>query len=244
MTTSRTKMQKYKRAYKPRKPRGKRNPYKPRTAQAPRQRLQGAPFPPIMYTKQNYSQIYLFITGAAGTYGAQNTFRMNSMWDFDMTGIGHSPYGRDELAQLYGSYKITAMAVDMWITNPTADGMLVSWGVQPPNRPAMPFTGGSPTILIEKPSTQTAYVNNTGSQKVHIKRYYPMYKAAQFTSLQYNANMSDFSAEVTTNPALVPTWAIACANLDGAAPIAQVNISFKFTLYTQWFQRKQLLQSP
>lgn len=69
------------------------------------QRSKDAPFPDRMSVKLLYSDVKTFALSAAGN--AQTVFSLNSIYDPDVTGIGHQPRGHDELATLYKRYRVS-----------------------------------------------------------------------------------------------------------------------------------------
>lgn len=70
--------------------------------------------------KLNYS-VLTFNTSTSSAAPTQHAFRA-SLFDPDLTGIGHQPMGRDQLAELYKRYQIMAMQYRVtFINNDTAN---------------------------------------------------------------------------------------------------------------------------
>lgn len=61
-----------------------------------------APIPQRYITKMKYSDT--FTLSLANSY--QYVFNLNSIWDANRTGVGHQPYGFDQLAALYNRYRV------------------------------------------------------------------------------------------------------------------------------------------
>jgi len=66
----------------------------------------GQVVPPVLKTKLKYCD-NVTASSAGGDY--TYVLRLNSIYDFDYTGVGHQPMGHDELAQLYDSYRVTGV---------------------------------------------------------------------------------------------------------------------------------------
>jgi len=61
-------------------------------------------FPQQMKVRLRYVDEYI-MTSTAGSTVTQ-TFRMNSIFDPDFTGVGHQPYGHDQWSPLYNTYVV------------------------------------------------------------------------------------------------------------------------------------------
>lgn len=73
-----------------------------------------APIPlPLRYsTKLRYTSTHIIQSGTSGTLSSSPLrFSLSSMYDPDQTNIGHQPYGFDQLAALYGKYKVNRAKV-------------------------------------------------------------------------------------------------------------------------------------
>lgn len=207
------------------------------------QRLLGTPFPAVLYTKQAYSVSIKFVApGSTGLFGSEHKFNLNSQYDFDQTLIGHQPYGRDTLDSLYSRYKVTGLSWDLMIMDPSQDGVLIGivW-----NTPSdqISLTGNIPERIREIPRTRIVNINNTGSQKMHVRGHQPMYKMCQVTKLQFDADIERFSAVSSSNPAAIPGMRIAASNIDDSYSQSTITVLFKFNLETMWYQRKILATS-
>lgn len=82
------------------------------------------PFPQRYICKMKYAQD--MITPASGLY----SFNLNSVFDPDQTGIGHQPYGMDQLTPLYHRYRVIACG---WRVTTTTAGQTVQLASLPLN---------------------------------------------------------------------------------------------------------------
>ncbi|MDO3651306.1 hypothetical protein [Nocardia mangyaensis] len=82
-----------------------------------------APFPGIAYRTLPYSYLQTGISGSA-TASAQ-VFRLNSLYDPDMTGAGAQPYGHDSLAALYYRYCVQGVTISAQVVNNSTTSCLL-----------------------------------------------------------------------------------------------------------------------
>ncbi len=65
--------------------------------------------------------------------GSEYVFRLNSLYDPDLTGTGHQPYGFDQFAALYSRYKVDRVHIDVLFTTPGGSyDMACMCSIQPP----------------------------------------------------------------------------------------------------------------
>jgi len=66
-------------------------------------------FPDKFKTKLRYCESGYWSAAAGGSQS--NTFRMNSVYDPNLSGIGHQPMYHDTLALIYGKYRVTKAVI-------------------------------------------------------------------------------------------------------------------------------------
>lgn len=110
----------------------------------------GDPFPIRMRTRLRYAQTNSLTAGSTGLFGTERVFRLNSLYDPDLTGVGHQPYGYDTLATLYVRCKVHAVSVLLTFTDPSADGVLIAAHFQNPDTPTT-ITGYDTDTVMERP---------------------------------------------------------------------------------------------
>ncbi len=67
------------------------------------------PFPARLTVRLRYSTTVSLTSGGAGV-PAVHLFRANGIFDPDFTGVGHQPYGHDQLQAIYNHYRVTNAA--------------------------------------------------------------------------------------------------------------------------------------
>lgn len=200
------------------------------------------PFPPSKFSKLTYTESFTFTSGAGGILGSEQRMSLNSIFDPNMTGTGHQPYGHDQMALLYKNYKVYAVSFKLVFNNPSADGMYVGVRVCNPND-TQSITGLTGPVLQEAPMSTTRMINNTGKQVIVISQYFPMSTLLGLTPLQFKAaTASPFSALFGNSPGNQPTLHFAAGSTAGATGDS-IHCQCSVTYYTQAYERIVLGQS-
>lgn len=73
-------------------------------------------------------------------------YRLNSLYDFDLSGTGNQPVGFDQWSAFYNKYRVLSTDVEIRIENrgPTSDSVTV---VVFPTDQGSPYTGTYPRAL-------------------------------------------------------------------------------------------------
>jgi len=193
------------------------------------------PFRPNMSCRLHYSEVYTFTTGAVGVCGTEQVVRLNSLFDPDFTGVGHQPFGFDQMALLYRRYKVNAVLIKLTWSDPTADGMFAAVTIQPPGEPAS-LTGATSQAVAEQPMSTVKVLNATGSQKAYIKQFVPISTISGVTPLQFKSDVTNFQALTTANPALTP-WLRFSAGSDRGTAGVTLQCRMDLTYYCQFWDR-------
>lgn len=87
-------------------------------------RAYSGPLPATLKTRLIYEDVITINpgAGAAGTH----VFSANGVYDPDITGVGHQPRGRDEIAALYNHYTVTAAYIQVRACKHNGEEL---WGV-------------------------------------------------------------------------------------------------------------------
>jgi len=138
-------------------------------------------------------------TAGSSSAGVTYVFRLNSLYDPDLTGTGHQPYQYDQLTAIYSRYLVKSAFVDLTFSDPTADGLWVGWCIQPDS------DGESPTTLqlydiLERPNWRCMPLNNTGAQTVTAKMRIPLAQVFGISPSQYMNSFLNYGAAYNANP--------------------------------------------
>lgn len=162
-------------------------------------------FPNKYYTRLRYAQIISIDPSNSGL-SATHVFRANSLYDPDLTGAGHQPLYRDELALIYGKYCVMGAKCTM---TPIIEGIPQTsqfyYGLAHGNNTSDYQTMSLENLLEQERTskvlrTQPAntYIANAPiSKMITAKTYFSLKK-----DLQKNGKDDTVSAAMGANPAL------------------------------------------
>lgn len=174
------------------------------------------PFASRFITRMKFSQIALFST----TNGYTQVMNLNSVYDPNRTGIGHQPYGFDQLSAIYNRYRVIACSYVVHAYNGTTP---IRFGVLPSNEiPAI----GDMNEVCENPRSRFAIQLPNGSTQA-VKGSVSIPALMGRTKAQYMAD-DRFQAAVTANPA-----ELALLNIY-AQSLANVNVDVNVTVTLQY----------
>ncbi len=139
------------------------------------------------------------LTEAAAGAGSYNTFRLNSIYDPDFSGVGSSAVGYSTKALFYGKYKVLRVRFCVRFWGSTGGNALV--GV---------MFGGNTTIAanpllwaVEPNSHSKMLQGNTGTTHsvVTLDMTVPIHKVVGITKKQFDVDL-DYQASFGVNPQL------------------------------------------
>lgn len=197
------------------------------------------PFPSRYICKLKYATALNGVGGPPGAGYGNYQFQVNSLWDPDSTGIGHQPYGMDQLTLLYNRYRVISCryVVNGTVANAGTEVNSVM-GVLPANE-GVTVTGGIAEFQ-ENPRAKyiTQYVGSERTLSGNI--YIPALVGR--TKSQYMAD-DRYQATMTTSPAELAVMNLFFGNLDGtlATATADLNVTLEFTV--EFFDVKKQIQS-
>lgn len=177
-----------------------------------------------------YADQISITTGIPGKY----VFRGNSIFDPDLTGVGHQPRFFDQYSQLYERYRVHASKINIKLVNasPNVSGLGV-----------VPLTQSTSTELNsivdlqEAPYVKFRWLQNGSNPTV-----------TSITSFMKTSVIrgekdedDDYSAQFVANPTRMWYWHIIAAESDNSPPT--VNSVVKITYYVEFFRRRIVSQS-
>jgi hypothetical protein len=172
--------------------------------------------------------------------GTQQAWRLNSLFDPNLTGTGHQPYGFDQLAALYQRYLVYAVTFDLKFVNPSAASVLCAARIIPMGITSS-MTGETTNSVSERPDSVTRPLSVNGEEVAHIRASINLWEVNGIPKAQYMAT-EDYGALGNANPAEVTLLEASAGSLTATADItveAQLNITF----YARFWQRVPLAAS-
>jgi hypothetical protein len=190
------------------------------------------PLPPRFICKFRYQSTKKF-TVAAGTFGLENLYRLNSLYDPDFTGAGDYPYAFPTFQSLYKTYRVHGVLVEVLFTDPSVDGLIGGVLVQPSTSPAT-LAGETIDTAGARPMVATVALNFSGSQTALVRQYLSIAAIDGIPKAQLLGD-PNYQAQTNTSPVSTPFLrvAIACEDLanNTATAYIQVRLIFDCALY-------------
>lgn len=198
----------------------------------------GMLIPDKIVTKLTYSEGF----NVAITTGIPQLFefRGNSLFDPDVTFVGHQPYLFDELAALYATYQVHGCSIKIYPgpnATPPADPFSIC---------CVPLNGQmssalQPFVASELPYATFREFTGSGDDTPIISKFMSSRRMLGFTKDQSEADENE-RASVTQNPSTVWYWSTVVSSVDAVAT-AGCTLVFKLTYYCEFSRRKELGQS-
>lgn len=174
------------------------------------------PFPPILECDLLYSaQLSITGTTSIANSGTAQVFRLNSLFDPDLTNAGHQPRYYDQLTNVYSIYRVLSVAFEVEFYHPTTTTMWV---------------GAAITNSRDSYSLTTATINNVresdgswvqpmrGDDTPLVLRATKNIWDAEGISYAHWLGNDNYEALIGANPGQSPTLQLCCG--DTAAPVS------------------------
>lgn len=200
------------------------------------------PFPMTKTYKLRYTENHILSAGISGIIGTTQTYSINDIYDTDLTGAGHQPYGHDTLATIYNRYKVIGCWVKLICNDPSQDGLCMSYEVHNPSNASATIAGQFPHTVAERQMGGLVRLNNSGSQKATKNFYVPMYKAAGCSKLQFDADPDNYTAAFGGSPGNQCRIEFGVADLRGGSS-GSILCDMELTFVVFCYQRKILAKS-
>ncbi len=174
------------------------------------------PFPPQIRRRLKYADLFQLATAAStGNFGAEQRFRVNSLYDPDYSGTGHQPYGYDQISNLYNKYRVDRVWFKIIFTTPgSAADVLCAASISPGTSAALATF--APAVPLEWPNTMVGHLSSSGERKVVLTGTIDLAVLCGVPRHKYESEDS-YSAAVGANPSQVALLSFAVASFSGSA---------------------------
>lgn len=168
--------------------------------------VQPALYPRTRRVKLRYSTKLLLVPPVGNLY-AEHVFRANSVFDPDLTGVGHQPRGFDEMNLFYERWRVVGSKIKVYGAGVQSDDMYVgvfNGGLEN----SMLFTGPSdflPEVSQVAYKWVAASTHGTSSAFNFQKSYNPKKMSG------YTATSPEYTGSVAADPAIVHHFVVFCA---------------------------------
>ncbi len=200
-------------------------------------------FPPRLRTVLPYAdQFNLQGATLSAAFGAETTFRLNSLFDPDFTNVGHQPYGFDQITPFYSRYQVDEVEIKLTFSDPQGDGVYVAAFIKNFNDPAT-LVGASISQATERPQVWLKPLNNTGGQVAVFQRRVKLWELMGLTKAQYDNAWPSTAAAVTANPTHVPFLSFAIADANASSPSLTCKCTLEIKYFAVFWDRQMPAQS-
>lgn len=225
-----------------RKPRAPRSTRKARSTRkvprAPRSMDYTKPMPLQLNCKFKYvSEQKTLTTGVAGV--AVHTYVLNSLFDPDFTGVGHQPYGFDQLTPFYRRYRVNGAKVTIRFFDQSTDGCRVGYKAR--NHLDLYATAFSTASEIrETPNNQIKVISSGGkASSKFVNKYFTNHVLNGVSKIKYAVDDS-YAADVTASPVNRNWLDVLCSgpvdNTSGQNVKYTIEIVYYTTMYALYTQ--------
>lgn len=198
-------------------------------------------FPPIKFIPLVYSeQFELFTDTTKDNFGVEKIFRLNSIVGPNVAG-GNKPQGYDQMAAVYGRYKVYSSRVHITFSNPSQKGLVIGCRIEE--------SGGTVSLTGQREGTSDMQkwtvckpISSSGEQKVTYDRYMDIQKIDGQNKTQFVGDKGDYIANMGANPVKSPWLRLAVLNTEDTTN-AKVIAKISITYYTQFNDRQILATS-
>ncbi len=152
---------------------------------------------------------YQDFTDSTGTFAISQQFRMNSLFDPDLTGGGHQPMGFDQWAGLYQSYTVLGAMVSINAVNTSGTAEMI---ITPNNS-----TTGASTADEQREMKWSRSFYIPANQQVKVFNQY--YDIKKLQGIRDMVGDDQYRTDITTNPGDTQALQISTRHIDGSTAI-------------------------
>lgn len=187
------------------------------------------PFPSRFIIKQKYNESFAL----SALNGYTQVMNLNSVFDPNRTGIGHQPYGYDQMTPIYNRYRVISCSYVLMAYSATST---IRYGCIPAND-TPPINNMSE--LCEHPRSRWK-LQLPGGNTQYLKGRVSLPALMGRTTAQYMAD-DRYQAEVGTNPQELALLYITGQSMGDGASDFVLNVSLEYTV--EYFDPKPIDQS-
>lgn len=171
----------------------------------------------------------------AAAAGAQD-FRMNSLFDPDLTGAGAQPNGFDQWSAFYNRYVVYKFKIEGRIDAMTANTS--TWVAHGPSNGVPLVTNAN---MLGNNVSKFTSVGGSGAPGMYFSNVIRLWK---FTGKDFKQYMGDdvYSSLTTANPSEVLDYGVR-AEAQGAAGVVTCHFMYRLTFWAEMFDPIVLVQS-
>jgi len=190
----------------------------------------------IMVKLKYVSQIKIDTTSA---FFYDQIYRGNTLFDPDLTNVGHQPMGYDQWAAFYNRYRVLACAAKLNIINEAAGPPChVVFG---PSTSATPYSGDLQEAL-EQPRAKYVGPLEVASRRAHSMKHYMTTSEVFGVPAEAVKDENDYSAATSTSPNKIWYWHLSLVSTDVSSDLL-ITWNLELTYYCMFQDRVALANS-
>lgn len=168
-------------------------------------------------------------TGTAGVFGSVTQYRLNSLYDPELTAAGHQPYYYDQMTAIYGKYKVRAVRVSVTFTTPGATADILACIHIASAENFVSISGLLGSDALERPGIVPLRLSSSGNRACAYQFNSNISTVLGMTRSQFMSNTEECAAAYNANPARVAVMEIGIASFTAqAAEAAAYCLQFEF----------------
>lgn len=196
--------------------------------------------PPQLWTEHRYCQsIEMFTANITGLVGSQYAFRLNSLFDPDITGVGHQPLGFDQMKLFYAKYVVNKVHIQIRIIFADDPNTVLIAAVTPSSNIVWALSNKFVYELQEQPRVTVIAAGTSGAEE--RPTWDADFSIADIEGIPRSKvfNENNYAALATTNPQLSPLLLLAAGSWnEGVGKSVRFNVSMTYS--TCWSDKTEL----
>ncbi len=202
-----------------------------------------APWPEVYYAKMTYCTRIVLSGTTGGITAAGHSFRLNGLYDPDLTLTGHQPYGFDQISPLYGRYAVYGASVTLTVYNNINPDAALCWRIYG-SQDTYNFAGRLYEDFVEMPQSGAIVcsIASGGENATTVNLGY--IDLAEIDGLSKSSMLEEpaYTSSTTANPTLGVQLMLGVVDLVGTNS-PQIKCIVSIVYHTRWVQRKGQQQS-
>jgi len=177
-----------------------------------------AVLPRTYFNTLKYAETFTLTTGAAGVIGTEQAMLLNSLYDPNFTGVGHQPYGFDQLSSFFNNYIVHRFRVKLLLSTIGGTAEVAFVYKLDAQGGGVALTGQSTDRATEAPMIGTAMVGPSGVDRAReIVVQGDCHKVLGVTKQQYRDNITQYSGSSAASPTTSPLLRFSVGSYSGTA---------------------------
>jgi hypothetical protein len=197
-------------------------------------KVMGTGFPDSLRTSLQYTDSIVI---SAVSFQTMYVFRANSLYDPDLTAIGHQPAYFDTYASVYSKYKVLGAKISLTLTNNTSitTGLAII-----PNSVSL-SVGALPYEILDLPRSKWKAIGSANIQPAYLTHSASTAEILGLMNRQIDDD--DYSSSVTSSPNQLWFWNLYLFSINTGILAPSLSIVVRITFDTLFYDRSAIPSS-